>query len=120
MKSFANALLHSSAAAGLRRTHNRAPFRRKQIDDADTERQLGSNNGEVDRSRFATSRSARGGDVGRNASRVSGVSGVTWGADHVRHSALAGKFPGDRVFARAVADHEDLHRCEVIPCRTRV
>ena len=49
------------------------------------------------------------GDVGGNAARDRGDSGVPGRADDLGHVALARQLPGDRVLARTAADDQDLH-----------
>ena len=66
MKSFANTLLDSSAAAALPRAEKQPAFRAKQVGDAATERELGSDDGEVDAAR---ARRAPGSRRGRRCRR---------------------------------------------------
>ena len=117
MKSFANALLDSSAAAAFVGPTIARPAAAKT---STTPRLSGSSGPTTVRSMSSTLRDrqqfGRRGDVSGQTAGDRGDPGVSRRADHARHVALARQFPRERVLARAAPDDEDFHGFRLTGC----
>ena len=111
MKPFREHLAALELRGGARRTEDRAASRREQIDDAAIERQLGPDDGEIDRARARRARAAPRDRLASAATHRghSGDAGIAGRAEHRGDAALGGELPGEGVLAAAAADHQDLH-----------
>ena len=110
MKAFAKTLLHSSCAAARDGPKISRPRGREEIDDAAIERQLGTDDGEVDA--LALGKREHGFDIGGvdgDAGRDVAHAGIARRADHRFDGRLRGQFPGQRVLAAAAADDHEPH-----------
>ena len=99
----------------LRRAEQEIAFGGEHVGDAAAQRQLGSDDREIDL--FAAG--DRGDRVGvgridRDASRHAADPGVSGRAHDVRHGALGRQFPHQRVFAPAVADDQNSRGTHVL------
>ncbi len=94
----------------LCRTDDRTPVGGKHIDNAKTERQLGTDDGQI---HFLAGRDfeqpCRVGHVSRNASSYVGNSWISWCAKHFGDALFGGQFPNERMLPGSAADDEDLH-----------
>ena len=111
MKSFAKTLLHSSCAAARDGPNRRRPRAAKQVGDAAVERQLGSDDGEIDALALGELRRAPSTSPAWTGTQPgdSGDAGVARRAQDLRHAGFARELPGEGMLAAAAADDEDFH-----------
>ena len=115
MKSFANTLLHSSCAAARERAEDATPCSAKAIDDAAIERQLGSDDREIDRARARRTRAAPSGSAASTGTRSAtrDMPGLPGAQTIAVDAGLAREPPGERVLAAAGADDQNPHRSDL-------
>jgi hypothetical protein len=103
-------LARFECGGGLGRADERAAGRREGIGNAQTERKLRTDNGEVDAFTLGERQQVRGlRHIGADASRHARDPGISRSAQKTGHRMLARQFPGNRVLTRARADDQDLH-----------
>ena len=113
MKPFANTLLHSSCAAARGGPKHAPPGGAEAIDDAAIERQLGSDDGEIDRGALGEREQRLGIERHRSAASLATAAmprlpGAQKSGGHAR---LAREPPREGVFAAAAAGNQDPHEC---------
>jgi len=94
-----------------RRTENAPSFHTKSIDDAAIERQLGADDGEIDRLTFGEREQRIGiGRIDRDGLRDCRDAGVARRADDRGDGRVAAEAPGECVFAPAAAGNQNPHK----------
>ena len=103
----------SSCAGARRGPKHRRPARLESVDDAGHQRPLGPDDREVDA--LGRGQLDQAGDVlGRDGDiahlRLGGGAGIARRDEHLVTRARLRALPGERMFAAAAADDQDLHR----------
>ena len=110
MNAFANALLDSSRAAAWLGPNSSRPSRRKPIGDAEAQRQLRSDDGEVDLLARGKLQETRGvGKVSVHGAAERRHAGISGSADDLAPLALGKQAGSQRVLARTAAENQNSH-----------